>query len=692
MTASDPADPTTYDPMPEGDLRAELEALAREAADAAAASKAALERMRLLLDTALDAVTTVDADGHIVDWNRHAEETFGWTRAEVAGKRLSDVLIPERMRAAHDEGMRRYAATGHGPVLGRRLEMPALTKDGREIPVELSIAPLSIDGRSIFAGFLRDISARRSSEEALRAAKDTAEQASRAKSEFLANMSHEIRTPMNAIIGVADLLWETELTDEQRSYVNMFRVASANLLALIDDILDLSKVEAGQLELEQVAFDLEELVAQTLESLAVRAHEKGLRLAGRVDPRIPPLVIGDPTRLRQVFVNLIANAIKFTARGEIVLDVSPEGDTPGHVRCSVADTGIGIAPDKLDAIFERFTQVDSSTTRKYGGTGLGLAICRRLVERMNGRIWAQSAPGQGATFLFTAKLAPAFDAPATRPHRELSGLRVLVTEGHAKTREILRETLESWGASAFAVGEWASAVAAVTHARSKRRPWQVVLVDARLPGGDPWAIARDLDRDERPVLMLTADAKLQDILDTQDLALAQAPQLLKPVTAPRLWHALAGLRPASVEPVEIVAVADAAPAADVRPLRILVAEDNVDNRAILQAYLAKTPHTIDWVENGHVAFEAVRRGRYDLVLMDIQMPVVDGHDATRMIRAWEKEHGRSPIPIVALTAFALSGEIDRSLDAGCTAHLSKPIKREALLAFVDRYARPPARS
>jgi CheY-like chemotaxis protein len=528
---------------------------------------------------------------------------------------------------------------------------------------------------------------------------------------------------MNAIIGMADLLVETPLNDEQRKYVQIFHRAGDNLLNLINDILDLSKVEAAQLELERTGFDLNDVVEKVTEMLAVRAHEKGLELAGYVAPDVPPWLIGDPTRLRQVLVNLLGNAIKFTESGEVILRVeldsraignglaaigedtahspalSPIASSPSPrrecvLRFSVSDTGVGIPPDKFVTIFERFTQVDSSTTRKYGGTGLGLTISKRLVELMGGRIEVESKLGFGTTFSFTARLdvqSATERSPKCTP-AQLRGLRTLVVDDNDTNRLILRELLSSWKAVVTEAATGEAALAELQRAHTSGSPYELVLLDCRMPAMDGFQVAEAIRAHLRlsgvTMMMLTSDNRKDHIQRAHELGLAG--YVVKPIRKMDLLEAVAtavSCRQNAVSPAR--AEVSSEPAAVHRALHILLVEDAADNRLLIQAYLKKTAHHLDVAADGVVAVAKVRAHEYDLVLMDMQMPVMDGYNATRAIRQWEQEQGRPPMPIIALTAHALKGDEEKSLEAGCTAHLTKPIKKAALLVAISEYTRSP---
>ena len=606
---------------------------------------------------------------------------------------FAQAAVPVRSEAAQKEG------------LATSLSCPIVVNDKALGVIEiLSTRAIARDEQLIdvikaFGSQLGQFIERKEAEDALRVAKEAAEQASRAKTDFLANVSHEIRTPLNAILGVADILWESELDDEQRQYMSLFRRAGANLLVLVNDLLDLSKVEAGQMELKRVAFDPREVVAQALESTSVGAYEKGLEMVGRVSLRVPGSIYGDPARLRQVLVNLLSNAVKFTSRGEVLLDVERDtsaGD-PGALVFSVRDTGIGIPQDKLDAIFDRFSQVDASLTRVHGGTGLGLAICRRLVDLMGGRIWAESELGVGTTFHFTTRLEVAPETGATTawqptPSSPRLGLdrkrvRVLVIEDHAATRGFLAEVLQDAGYFVTEMSSASSGRVAIESAERQMQPFDAVILDAKIKNSDgfdlvDW-IQKVPSRARVSILLLPADAKANEMSAVRDQGFAC--YILKPALQNRVSAAVALVSRSSVRTPSI-SPSPEPPARSERALDILLVEDHPDNRLIVQSYLKRSPHRLTIAENGEAAVAAFKKGSFHIVLMDMQMPVMDGYEATRRIRAWEREMGRKPTPILALTAHALNEEVERTKQAGCDAHLGKPIVKATLLAALDEHA------
>jgi signal transduction histidine kinase/DNA-binding response OmpR family regulator len=560
---------------------------------------------------------------------------------------------------------------------------------------------------------------------AAEAAQRSAEAASRAKSAFLANMSHEIRTPMNAILGMAELLAETPLTLEQREYVAIFRRAGDSLLALINDILDLSKVEAGQLELESADFDPGALAEEVAEVMAARTHARGLELTCEVAPDVPAFVRSDPQRLRQVLLNLLSNAAKFTERGEIALRVArttalagtPDDDDRTWLAFTVRDTGIGIDPAKLSTIFDAFTQADASTARRYGGTGLGLTIVQRIAELLGGAVAVSSLPGRGSLFTVTLPFA----APAGRPTAapwlgaDLAGARVLVVDDNATNRLVLTHQLEAHGARVAEADSGTNGLAALRAARAAGAPYDLVLLDRRMPDMDGFEVAaRALEEAggdgagvARAVMMLTSDERVGDATRARSLGLAG--YLVKPIKRAALLDAVTGggrlpavagpapgaaaLRPPAPPPQPPPPPpppprAEAAGAAGT--LRLLLADDSADNRRIVQLFLRQQPLVLDTAEDGAAAVEAVRNGDYDLVLMDVHMPGMDGLTATRAIRDWERETGRPRTPVVALTASAMAEDVQRALDAGCDAHVAKPVRKAVLLETVGRFtARPP---
>lgn len=661
-------------------------------------------RLRAIVDQAVDGIITVDESGSIESFNPAAERLFGYALEDIIGKSLS-TLIPELSFVEDEPEEVRNRLPNRPTFLGTGREVMGRRKDGDMFPAELTMSEMRFGDRSRFTGLVRDITERKEAEWKiedvahalecrnleLAQASDQAHQATRAKSEFLASMSHEIRTPMNAIIGMADLLQETALTDVQREYVDRFSRAASSLLDLINDILDFSKIEAGHLELEQVPFDLVDLIDKTGELVAVRAHAKRLELYAFVHPAVPTHIVGDPTRLRQVLINLLGNAVKFTERGDVTVAVEPARTDSGAeaIRFSVSDTGIGIPEEKLPAIFERFTQVDSSTTRRYGGTGLGLSICKRLVEMMGGNIQVESMVGMGTSFSFVIvpKVAPAEGAAgASLPL--LPGRRLLIVSEHEINCRVVREYVTPAGAQLSDILTHAEALQALDDAARIGAPFDAVLVDFGL-GSSAGVDLIDALRARPsgatvPVLVQTAD--IHNPYEDRLKALQVREYVYKPICRRRLLEALAQTLTPVVPAMTPVAAAPVATPRKALPARhLLLVEDLEDNRDVVRLFLAGTTYTMDVAENGAIACEKFREGRYDLVFMDMQMPIMDGYEAVESIRRWEQEQQRARTPIVALTANVIREEIDRSLTVGCDGHLTKPIKKKTLLAAIQQY-------
>jgi len=644
----------------------------------------ALTQLASIVETSADAIIGQTLDGTVVTWNAAAQRMFGYTLGEIQGRSISVLAPPDRGEEVHAilERIRRGENIEH-------FETIRVRKDGTPIPVSISISVTrdAAGGMSGFSTIARDVREEVETRQALRHARDAAERLAQTRSAFLANMSHEIRTPLNAVLGLTELLLDTELAPEQRHSLSLVQAAGENLLTLLNDILDLSKIEAEQIRLESIPFGPTHLVESTIGLLTVRARQKRLEVLLDVAPDVPTLVRGDPTRLRQVLTNLLGNAIKFTEAGEIVVTVQTAGERDGRtvIRFAVRDTGIGIPTDKLEAIFEEFGQGDESTTRRYGGTGLGLAIARRLVRLMNGDLTVTSTVGQGTEFVFSVALAVEADAPAPAlpGAAELVGRRVLVVDDSATNRSIVRGML---GAIGFHVGEavdGAAGLEALQSAQAGGAPYALAILDAQMPRLDGFALAAAIRGSEAiagtRLLMLTSSGERGDGQRCRDLGING--YLNKPASRTDLVDAVkVVLGMAAAAPIVVTqhVIAESR-----RRLRLLLAEDNVVNQEVAASMLRKRGHDVDVVGDGRAAVEAVARNTYDAVLMDIQMPEMDGFEATRQIRGTAAGQG---LRIIALTAHALSGEREKCLANGMSDYLSKPFTGHDLFAMVEERA------
>jgi two-component system sensor histidine kinase/response regulator len=653
----------------------------------------ACEQIKAIVQTAPDAVIGMGPDGRITTWNPQAEKMFGYLSAEVIGRTVAETIVPEQLRAAQEAGVRRLRETGVSAVLNKRLEMAALRRSGQQFPIEMSIAAIRGENGTSFCAFVRDITERLQAAETFCRAKEAAEAANSAKSEFLANMSHEIRTPMNGILGMTELLLDTEVTAEQHESLELVKSSAESLMRVINDILDYSKIEAGKLDLDPVEFQLRGVLEDTLKTLALRAHRKGLELTCEMADDVPMRVVGDPGRLRQIIVNLVGNAIKFTETGEVVVRAELRKRTADgyQLHFKVADTGIGIPPEKQQLIFDPFSQADGSTTRRFGGTGLGLTISSRLVALMGGQIGIRSEVGHGSTFYFDANFlqakSPAAQSCPVSPAK-LKGLRVLVVDDNATNRRVLAGLLRVWGARPASVESGPEAIEELRRAAIAGEAYPLLLTDAMMPDMDGFMLVEELRKvpglAPRTIMMLTSADRQADSARCRRLGMAA--YLVKPVKADELQIAiLAALSGTNRE--KRVRQESASAAADNKPakLRILLAEDNPVNQRVALHILQKAGHDVLAVGNGRDAVDALTAEPFDVVLMDVQMPEMDGFEATDAIRTREQITGQH-LPIIAMTAHAMKGDRERCLEGGMDDYVSKPVHASKLLEVIQKYA------
>jgi PAS domain S-box-containing protein len=649
------------------------------------------ERFRSLIEATTAIVWSTPASGEFEAeqpaWSAYTGQTFD----QLRGCGWLDAVHPDD----RPETARVWSAAVAARSL-YQVEHRLKRHDGEYRHMLVRAVPVLTEGGDIreWVGVHTDVDAEKQATAAIREARAAAEAATRTKSEFLANMSHEIRTPLNGIMGMTELALDTDLTPEQREYLGLVKTSADHLLTVINDILDFSKIEAGKLDLECIDFDLQDTLDDTVATLAARAHKKGLELADHIAPDVPSALAGDPHRLRQVVVNLIGNAIKFTNSGEVVLEVSKwrqdGGPSPPDavvLHFAVRDTGIGIAPEQQSKLFQAFSQADTSTTRKYGGTGLGLAISARLIELMGGRVWLESEVGKGSTFHFTARFAPArgpVARPATADPARIRGLSVLIVDDNATNRLILQEMLTNWGMRPSAVDGGPAALAALARARE---PFGLVLLDAMMPGMDGFTLAEQIQQTRdiggATLMMLSSAGQREDVARCQALGLAA--YLTKPIRQSTLLDAI-------MTALGVEGAAAHAPAADnlgwclaPRSLRVLLAEDNAVNQTLAVRLLEKRGHRVTVVGNGREALAALERERFDAVLMDVQMPEMDGFEATAEIRAREKPTG-AHLPVIAMTAHAMKGDRENCLARGMDGYVTKPLRPEDLFAALEGLA------
>ena len=686
----------------------EMAALAQARADAEAALRAGEERYRSLVERSHDAIVSVDLDGRVTFASPAADRLFGYSNDEWLTMELKDVIVPEEQERLRT--MTELARTG---TLTARGEWSVIHKNGTVVRVE-SVRSAIHDKTGALVGaqlIVRDATERHRAEQMREAAavelaraREDAVAASRAKSAFVANMSHELRTPLNGVIGMVDLLARTPLDVRQKRYVDVARSSASLLLSVINDILDFSKIEAGKLELEHIEFSFSDLVEEVATVMELSAEDKGLELTCQTDANLESLLVGDPARIRQVLVNLTSNAIKFTSEGEVAVRAALVSDAgaPPLVRVDVRDTGVGIAPDARQKLFQPFSQVDASTTREHGGTGLGLAICRELVQRMGGQIGVESARGRGSNFWFTLRLeypAAGFTPSAPPADSRLSGLRILAVDDNATNREVLRAQLVAAGTRCEVARSGGEALERLAAAADEGDPFVLAVLDQQMPGMDGFELARRIKADARlagtRLIMLGSIGQPLDPVALH--ALGVLTWTTKPIWRSQLLRTLGaaldddpGTAEASPESRRAAVADDAEAASSRRPKRVLLVEDTPINAEVFAEILRAAGYDLEVVADGLGAVDAARRGVFDVILMDCQLPGLDGYEATRRIRALESTATRPGepvrrVPILALTASATVEDMERARLAGMDDHVTKPVDARRLLAAIAEH-------
>lgn len=661
-----------------------------------------------IVDTAADGIITIDEQGTVESFNKAARSVFQYSESEVLGKNIS-MLMPSPYHEEHDQYLQRYRESGERHIIGIGREVVGRRKDGTTFPIDLSISEVQMGSRRVFTGIIRDISQRKQSEAELVEARDQAFEAVRLKSEFLAMMSHEIRTPMNGVLGMTGILLETDLDKDQRDYAETVKNSADSLLTIINDILDFSKIESGKLDIEIIDFDLRVAIEEVLDLIGPKAQEKNLELIGLIYASVPTAVRGDPGRFRQILLNLVSNAIKFTAQGEIVVQVIPQEETDREVflRVEVKDTGIGISPEAQQRLFQPFSQADGSTTRKYGGTGLGLAICKQLAELMQGTIGVDSSPGQGSCFWFTVRMEKQAEISNSTvdSSANLNGLRVCVVDDNDTNRLLIHHFTNGWGMTCLSAESASMGLSLLKEAVERGEPCDLLLIDVQMPEMDGFTMARLVKADpvlkDTKIVMVTSLGRRGDAGMAREIGIAG--YLTKPFRQTQLRDCLLlVMNGSSTEEIQIVTKYTIRETEKRNEGRLLVADDNVVNQKVAVRMLEKFGYRVDVVANGLEAVEAVSRIPYHLVFMDCQMPEMDGYEATREIRKRDAKMGEragaskprdtsdnrqvtTHLPIIAMTANAMPGDRDKCLEVGMDDFISKPVNKEALEAILDQW-------
>jgi len=648
------------------------------------------EQTNLILEHATDGILTIDDEQRIVRFNPACENIWGYSADEVLGKEMT-MLIPEYARKGHLDNVHRFrdAKVQGLDMDDRGLRLFGLTKDGEVFPAEVGISMSEIDGATYYSAFIKDITLREKAEKDMREAKEIAEAATQAKGDFLANMSHEIRTPMNAVIGLSDLCLRTELTTKQQDYLSKIHSSANSLLGIINDILDFSKIEAGRLDMEEIDFEIDQVLDNLATIANVKTQDKGLEFLFRRDPHVPTILIGDPLRLGQILINLTNNAVKFTENGEIVVsvDLTDKSEDEATVKVSVRDTGIGMTVEQQGKLFQSFSQADSSTTRKYGGTGLGLAISKQLVELMGGEIGVESEPGIGSTFTFTVSLGigKGAEEKSFKTTPDLQNMRAMVADDNPTAREILSTYLESF---TFRVDEAANADELFRLMEDTQEPYDLIVLDWLMPGMKGLEIAQKIKTELKPEvdphIILVSAFSSGDVVDKPGGEYIDQ-FLSKPVSPSHLFDSIMVAFGVKAEGTRRALDSDQFDMESLRPVqgaKLLLVEDNEINQQVASEILEQAGFFVDVAIHGQDALDMLDKTAYDCVLMDVQMPVMDGYTATGKIRANPLLKG---LPVLAMTANATLEDRERSLKAGMNEHIAKPIRPQILFGALLKW-------
>lgn len=663
---------------------------------------------KIVLDSSPVAIIATDNHWQINLFNPAAEKLLGYKASEVLGKSPAMFHVPDEVAQMANKLSEEYGEmvpAGFETFIylaDRGLIIPHdwtyIRKDGSRVTVSLFVSPRK-DEHGVSSGYIgmaTDITQQRQYETELVEAREQALAGTRAKTEFLANMSHEIRTPMNAIIGMAEILSDTNLSDEQRKYVNIFKQAGESLLNIINDILDLSKIEAGHFELDHTSFDLTTVIRKSVDLVALKAHQNQLELIVDLDPMSQRFYLGDPNRIRQIILNLLGNAVKFTKRGEILLRVGIDEERNGYqnIHIEVQDTGIGMTVEQTKKLFNRFEQIDNSITKEFGGTGLGLNIVKRLVDLMKGSISVTSSAGIGTRFTIKLPLEVDNSRSSEEPEFDFRGKRIMIVDDTRTNRYIMRKILESEGVFITEAEDGKEALNCLNKSIKEHKPFDIILIDGRMPNMTGFELAENIRSShlfEGPrLIMLTSDNRPGDIAKAKRLEMSS--YLIKPIMRDDLLQVLAraleghkdfeGISPGHQEQPD--------PVAKELPgeLRLLVVDDNQENRMIIKSFLKSLPWKIDEAKNGLEAINYYKQNNYDLVLMDMQMPIMDGFTAVKEIRKIEKQNMLTATPVIALTAYVLKEEVEKSLEVGCNHHLAKPVSKDNLIKTITSFTSP----